>query len=286
MSKILVVGANGFIGSHVVSELQDNHTVIPTARKPVNGCQALNALDIDDVFRVVGRCMPDAILNCAGVIVDGEAAKDNVDITLNLLKAAAKFAVDRYIFSSSAQVYGYVECLPVSESAEVGPVTIYGHYKADEERAALDFGARHSISVTAMRIFNGIGPGMNLQLFLPYVYQSLRTGSQEIRINRGDSMRDYVDGRAIGTAYSTAIDHENMGSVCNVGSGKATSNKEVIYALADALGYENYPTIVQLGDRPEPITAIQADISRLTALGWSPRYDLADSAEWIVRESP
>lgn len=284
--KILVVGANGFIGSAVSEALADGEwPVARAAREEGPGLEVLDATKYDQTIAVLEKIKPSIIVNAAGVVQNNESASLNVTMTMNLLRAAKELnlPLHRFIVSGSAAVYGHVSSLPVSEEVPVAPFSEYGKFKAEEERQALDFGAVNGIDVVVTRIFNPIGKGMNGRQLIPSIIRQLQSGASVIEVSRADSIRDYLDVLDVAAGFAALLKADRLAhTVYNLGSGVATSNEELIRFVCQALKVKK-PTIRETQIEPEQQVASQADISRMVEeLGWRPTRNIKSTIEEII----
>ncbi len=290
--KVMVLGSSGFVGRYVCDALAERHEVIRTSRSDsTENSVRVDLSDRSTIEKALKLTMPEVILNCAGVIKNDETAQDNVLFTTNLLGAvvAAGLKPRRIIISGSAGEYGNVASLPVSENTPLNATSSYASSKAEEERAALQIARERELSVVVARIFNPIGPGMNPKQLLPNIIRMVKeieSGlSDSISVSRLDSIRDYVDVRDIARALLVLIEGEPSMSVYNIGSGRATSNAELIDMVIKNSGLDHSPEIVETVETAEQMVASQADISRISdEFGWTPRYGLEDTIKEIWNE--
>jgi len=289
MSKVLLVGANGFVGRVVSIELEKEHQLTKASHTPGEGIIQLDATDYDQTLKVIGKYEPEVIVNCAGIVENSERAEANVTITMNLLKAAtaSKLELKRFIVSSSAAVYGNVESLPVDEDTSTGPTGPYGMYKAQESERAKAYGLEHGINVVTARIFNPLGPGMHERFLVSALLRQIgevkASERESVEVHRLDSLRDYIDVRDIARAISSLVSAKKLVHTSyNIGSGVATSNEELVQTLLRAVSMSNVQ-IVQSSGEPEKLVASQADITRIyEELGWQPQYDLESTITEII----
>jgi len=232
---------------------------------------------------------PDAIANCAGIVDNSDKAKLNGIFTGNLLKAVVDSGLTfrRIVVTGSAAEYGIVDHLPVSETTPLRPTSVYGESKVEEASLALKYRADHEIPVTVARLFNPIGAGMHPRMLIPSLVrqiEEIRQGIRtEVEVSRLDARRDYIDIRDVATAILALIELDPREPVYNIGSGRPTSNADLVDLILGAIKLPQKPGITQTGPEPEPLFANQADVTRLkTELGWSPAHPIAETIKEIV----
>jgi nucleoside-diphosphate-sugar epimerase len=293
--KVLVIGADGFVGRNVLKAVQEdpNLEVVSASRKS-NTDYTIDLLNQESVHTVLNEVNPDVIVNCAGVVLNNEDSYKNGVFCKNIFESiiAAGKPYPRVIITGSAAEYGVVEDVnnSVHEDTPLNATSDYGKSKTEEVLLAQKYAKEYGIDVIVARIFNPIGPGMGEKFLLSSLRRQLeafqRGEVSDINLSRLDSRRDYVDIRDIASAMHTFIvstrkDHH---VVQNVGSGKLTTNGELIDALLDKVEHTEKPTIIETRDTPEPTYAAKADIRRIEAeFGWKPQYDLSTTMEDIIR---
>ena len=285
---VVVTGGAGFIGSHLVRRLADRgvRTVAVDIREPAakvpgvkyvvadlcTPSQARDALDgANLVFHLAGTLdAPGSLRDPAG---DFES---NVITTLNVLRAAKSAGVRRFIFSSSALVYGLPSSFPIREDASPDPVFPYAESKHACERLIAAFGKAHSISYVIGRTFVTYGPGEPTTARAE-VSQFIRTLKSSSRLDvLGDpdaKTRDFVHVFDVVEALILLATRPVTGIV-NIGTGRETSLRELAGMVAVALG-RPAPELAWVPS-PEDECRLVPDITRLKALGYRPSIDLED----------
>jgi nucleoside-diphosphate-sugar epimerase len=290
MSRVLVIGANGYLGRHVFRLLdrQFGLTVSGTSRR---GSAQRIRLDLAlDRQATIGRVLdtegPDVVVNCAGAVSGSvaELAAANVIGPANLLAALAAYApYARLVHLGSAAEYGIAEPeAPIDEERTPRPTGPYGVSKlAGTELVAL---ARNLGSDTVvLRVFNPIGPGAPVGGLPGRVIAELRRATlahDAVRLGSLAAVRDFVDVRDVAAAVLGAVRASTVDTVVlNVGSGRAIPVQAVVRDLVRVSGFTGL--VVATGDgsaRSADVPWQQADISAIgRELGWKPEIDLADS---------
>ncbi len=281
--NILVTGGAGYIGSHTIIELQqNNHDVVVVDNLSNSSAEALRRVeaitgkpiefhefdvrDASQLSTLFDSHAFDAIIHFAGLKAVGESVQkpleyyaNNIDSTLVLLKAAKQHGVKKFIFSSSATVYGTPEELPLRESSRVGVgiTNPYGRSKYMLEEILRDVAvADPSFEITLLRYFNPVGahasgtigedPSDIPNNLLPYVSQVAVGKLAEVSVFGNDydtpdgtGTRDYIHVVDLARGHVAALDHSQPGvAVYNLATGKGTSVLELIAAFSEAAGKE------------------------------------------------
>jgi len=309
MSKVLVTGGAGYIGSHVASELSKSGYGIRIYDDFSNGLQRRvdgkfgdvvegDMLDRAKLFAALDGV--DAVIHLAAKKAVEESVRDplkyyenNVGGSLNLLGAMAAKGVRRLVYSSSAAVYSPNDKEAVVESDPTFPLSPYGASKLLAERLISSVGAAEQISNISLRYFNVVGStevefGDNSRdNLIPKVFLALKSGKRpqiygaDYPTPDGTCIRDYIHVRDLARAHIVALKKVESGYVSqiyNVGSGKGYSVKEMMYQISKSLGKDINPEVsrARAGDSPKLI----ASIKRIEEeLGWRPEASLAEMVD-------
>lgn len=297
--KILIFGANGFVGQAVCKELSKDHQVYSAGRELETDVSKLslrvdltNRKSIDDAVELVS---PDVVINCAGIVDANQNVDLNVVFTTNILQAIAAWGKTprRIIILGSAGEYGAVkaEDFPVKEDAPLNATSPYGVSKRNEVATALQLANSLNLPVTIARLFNPLGAGMPPRMLPPRLLGQMReiaSGKRDaIEIGRLDAVRDYVDLRDVALAIRAIVEGEPKHSIYNIGSGRKASNGELLdLLLNNSKILSSTPRIIETSTEPEPSVASQADISRLVSdFGWHPMYTLEETVREILHDT-
>jgi GDP-4-dehydro-6-deoxy-D-mannose reductase len=296
MVKILIIGSSGFVGSNVKRVLATSYEVVGASRSGGNvaGDCEIDLLDKSSITTVINKTKPNVIINCAGVVDNSDLAAQNPIFTSNLLTAVinSKINIDRIIISGSAAEYGLVNAdnIPVNEEAPLNATAGYGISKLKESQIALEFAKKYRLPIVIARIFNPIGVGMHTRFLIPKLIQQIveiQEGKRDnIEVSRLDSRRDYVNINDVATALKAIIEHDPQESVYNIGSGKSTSNGELVELILKNSKLTSRPKIIETQAEPEPLVAIQADITKITSeFGWKPENTIEQTVKEIIHAS-
>lgn len=305
MAKILVTGGAGFIGSHVVEELlARGFSVVVVDDLSTGTLENLPAeteclriivgsiLDADAVCRAIDGC--DAVIHLAAIASVQASVENpilthqvNFDGTLLLLENARKVGVKRFLFASSAAVYGNASGGAVSESAPLFPLTPYAVDKLAGEYYLRYYHRTFGVDYTAFRFFNVYGPRQNPTS--PYsgvisIFASYSIAKSPLKIF-GDGMqtRDFVYVKDVARILVAAItNHAMFGGVINIGTGTSTSLRDIIEKLSIILnksievGYAD----ARIGDIKHSV----ADIALLRSLSCeAPSTSITDGLIATIR---
>lgn len=306
MTRILVTGAEGFVGARLVPRLLEGGAAVIACRAPGAVAAAFEAstlpsdrrhwveLDICDrgaVKRVLAEQAPDAVVHLAGLSsvaaswqrID-EYYRVNVEGTEFVAAAVRELPRPcRLIVASSAEVYGRVPDreLPAREGRPLRPRSPYALTKAAIERLTLRRGA------IAVRSFNLIGPGQSVQFALPSFAAQLAAiaaGEAEpvVRVGNLTSRRDFVHVDDGAEAYALLIERGQAGQAYNVARGEAVELGAALRRLIEISGTDVKIRTDAARLAPADIPVLCGDGNRLRALGWSPRcsFDQALEAVW------
>ena len=301
--RVLVVGGAGYIGSVTVDHLVlAGHTVtvldslVSGHREAVNPDAELVVADVraeDALVRLMASHSFDAVVYYGGYIQAGESVinpgryfANNVAGCIALLNAMVAYGVGRFVFSSSAAVYGEPDETPVSEDAPLRPVNPYGETKLMVERM-LPWYEKQGIRYVSLRYFNAAGasdsrgedhrPETHL---IPIVLQVAAGQRDAVPLYGtdyptpdGTCIRDYVHVSDLAAAHTLALESLAGGEsgAYNLGNGAGFSNREVIEAAGKATGK---PIAVREEPRRpgDPARLVAASERAKRALGWKPGF--------------
>jgi nucleoside-diphosphate-sugar epimerase len=289
MSHVVLFGASGFLGAHVVTAMADAAGVSRLTCLGRDRCDLLTT-DVDDLRSLLTALKPSAVVNCTGGL-DGSATEllhANTLATAKLLDALAGTGV-RYVRIGSAGEYGPIQPgLAALETDPANPVREYGLSHLAATRLVELAAQAGRVNGITLRVFNPIGSGMKEGSVLGQAAQRLRaalaSGARTITMGPLSAYRDFVDARDVASAVVAAVlTPDPVHRLFNVGSGRAVPVRSAVGRLAQAAGFSG--EIREEGEgsaRSATVDWALAECTRAaTALGWRPRYDVADSVKAI-----
>lgn len=306
--RVLITGAQGFIGRHTVDRWLESGSashVFALGRSPGRSPAAdapdpardprytYLALDIRDRSALVPalrRFQPEVVIHLAAVLRDGEPTElfsCNVEGTVSLLQALHEAELSpRVVLGSSGAVYGRCspDQLPLREDTPLGqPLNLYAISRQAAEAAARELAARWKLPLSIARIFNPIGPGQDERHLSAHLARQLAaiadgTASPTIEVGPLDTTRDFIDVRDVAEALRIiALHGQNTGEAYNVCSGREVRCQALLDGLLTLSGQTGRTTLKRRPGRPADIPRHFGDASRLTALGFAPKFKLEDS---------
>jgi GDP-4-dehydro-6-deoxy-D-mannose reductase len=291
--RVLVTGANGFVGRHLCAALEERgHTAVAAghARQGGDGVLPLDLQDALNVRGVVDLAQPDAVAHLAAQafvpasIADPWTTHDiNAGGTLRLLEAIRGFRGERgtnprVLVAGSADVYGAqpLAAFPIVETAPLHPANPYGASKVAAEAYGLAAAAAYGMDVVVTRAFNHIGPGQDRRFAVAsFALQLARIaagGNPLLLVGNLDAERDLLDVRDVVAAYVLLLEGGGeAGEVYNVASGRATAMKDALRQLVTIarVGVEIREDPERLRPSDVPLTLGNAGKLR-AATGWEP----------------
>lgn len=317
---ILVTGGCGYIGSHVVRQLTESGRRVVVYDNLTTGFK--NALihgeelvegeladreALDELFQ---KYRPATVLHFAAAIIAPESVSkplkyygNNTRNTFGLLEICVKYGVQRFIFSSTAAVYGFPDGGVATEESAPSPINPYGTSKLMSEWMLRDVAAAHGMKYAALRYFNvaGADPLARMGQRTPEATHLIKVACQAALGIRdrvsiygtdyptpdGTGIRDYIHIEDLAAAHLSALAYLEKGGApitMNVGYGRGSSVREVLEVVKKVSGVD-FPVAEAEKRAGDPAALVaRADKIRLQT-GWTPRFDnletiVADAWRW------
>jgi NAD dependent epimerase/dehydratase len=310
--KILVTGADGFIGSHLTEALvRAGYNVraftlynsfnswgwLDRCAKDVQGRFEVFAGDIRDpngVREAMKGC--EAVLHLAALIAipysyhsPDTYVDTNIKGTLNVLQAAREQGVRRVVHTSTSEVYGTAQFVPITEQHPLQGQSPYSASKIGADQLAFSFYASFGVPVVIARPFNTYGPRQSARAVIPTIITQIANGKRQIRLGAISPTRDfnYVQDTVRGFMAALASD-KGLGEVVNFGSNFEISVGDTAQLIAEAMGVEIEIVTDEARLRPE-----KSEVERLWASNekaaelfqWSPAYGGRDGFKRGLQET-
>lgn len=318
--KVLVTGADGFIGSHLVEALlASGHDVrafvlynsfnswgwldhvSPEIQKHLD----VFAGDIRDphgVREAMKGC--DAVLHLAALIAipysyhsPDTYVDTNVKGTLNVLQAARELGVGRVVHTSTSEVYGTARFVPISEEHPLQGQSPYSATKIAADQMAYAFYASFGVPVVTLRPFNTYGPRQSARAVIPTIITQIASGQRSIRLGAVSPTRDFNFVRDTVNGFIAALNATNgLGEVVNIGSNYEISIGDTVRLISEVMGQDIEIVTDEARLRPEKseVERLWADNGKSADLfGWRPAYagldglrrGLVETVEWFQQSA-
>ncbi len=278
--RILITGATGFTGRHLISKMQAAGHVCLALRSNLTNIEALRS--------DVASCGPvDAVVHLAGISFVGHsdnAAFYSVNTvgTSNLLEVLASTALQagrppvRVLIASSANVYGNCENSPIAENQPPAPVNHYAASKLAMEHMALTFSDH--LQIVIARPFNYTGPGQTPPFLIPKIVDHFVRRADVIELGNLHVEREFNDVRMVCEAYLGLLAHGAPGQIYNVCTGRPHTLQSVLDTLTELTGHHLNIQVNPELVRANEVHSLSGNPDRMHAcLGPLTQYDLKDT---------
>ena len=307
MPRILITGASGFVGRHLVEYLNSRgeHDIIGLSsqkRPPLAGGRLLvcDLRDLDLTARVLERYQPDVIFHLAGqsyvpkaFSAPAETLITNAVGQINLFEGCRAAGISPVIIAvSSAEIYGKVDpdAIPIGEDQPLRPNNPYASSKAAQDLYAGQYVASYQMSIIRVRPFNHVGPGQADRFVISSFARQIaevEAGLAEpvVLVGDLDPIRDFLDVRDVVRAYKMLARPQFAGEVFNIASGRGVRIREVLDILVAQATREIEVRVDPERFRPSEVPEFRGDSTRLrNATGWEPVYDLEQTVAEVLED--
>lgn len=305
--KVLVTGADGFIGSHLTEALlAAGHEVRALAQYnsfnhwgwlediPLQKAMEVVCGDIRDPHfcRIISKDI-DVIFHLAALIAipysytaPDSYVDTNVRGTLNICQSALESKVRRIICTSTSEVYGTARYVPIDEKHPLQPQSPYSASKIGADAMAMSFYNAFKLPLTIARPFNTYGPRQSARAVIPTIITQIASGVKAIKLGDVSPTRDfnYVDDICQGFIQLAKCD-QAIGEVVNIGSNAEISIMDTLELIKDITGSDVEFMLDKQRVRPEKseVFRLWCDNGKIQALtGWEPRHTLREGLEKTV----
>ena len=314
--RVLVTGADGFIGSHLVEHLvAQGHQVrafvyynsfnswgwLDHADPAVKASIEVFAGDIRDPHGVRAAMQGcDVVLHLAALIAipysyhsPDTYVDTNIKGTLNVVQAARDLGVERVVHTSTSEVYGTARFVPITEEHPLQGQSPYSASKIGADQIALSFHASFETPVTVIRPFNTYGPRQSARAVIPTIITQIAAGRTDIKLGAIHPTRDFNYVRDTVRGFVAVAESDAaLGQVVNIGSNYEISIGDTATMIADLMG-----TAVRFHTDEQRMRPAGSEVERLWAdntlarelVGWQPEFasvdgfrrGLAETIEWF-----
>ena len=306
--RVLVTGADGFVGSHLVERVvaEAAQVVALSQYNSLNDWGWLEGLPCLDSIQVVTGDVRDAhfclkltrnidvIYHLAALtpIPHSYDAPDsyvdtNVKGALNICQAGLANSVERLIHTSTSEVYGTAQHIPMDETHPLNPQSPYSATKVGADAIAMSFYYSFELPVIIARPFNTYGPRQSARAVIPTIITQIASGRQEVALGNVDTTRDFtfVEDTCEGLLALGRMDG-SLGGVFHIGSNRETRIIDLFCAIARLMKSSARPVVEPVRVRPSgsEVLRLCCDNSKLRqATGFQPRVDLDEGLAVTIR---
>jgi NAD dependent epimerase/dehydratase len=297
--RVLVTGADGFIGSHLTEALVRNGYEVRAfvyynsfnswgwldhCADDVKGKFEVFAGDIRDphgVKKAMNGC--DAVIHLAALIAipfsyhsPDSYVDTNIKGTLNVLQAARELNVSRVIHTSTSEVYGTAQYVPIDEKHPLQGQSPYSASKIGADQLAFSFYSSFNLPVVTLRPFNTYGPRQSARAVIPTIITQIANGNNQIKLGSVTPTRDFnFISDTVNGFISALTSKSGIGEVINLGSNFEISIQDIASLIGEIMNQE-----IKVIDSDERIRPENSEVNRLWAdnskakelLSWKPEY--------------
>ena len=302
-ARVLVTGATGFIGSHLVRRLVDEgvdvhavssvvSSVYPVRLAPLRDRITLhggNLIDRSAMDSIVADARPTHVFHLGAYTHVGkswqrvdECIQTNVQGTVNLLQALDGTGYERFVYLGTSEIYGDID-VPFREDAVVNPISPYSVSKYAGERFCRMFQQGRGWPVVMIRPFNAYGPAQTPDRVIPEIIVRALRGD-ELKMTKGHQTREfnYVEDLVDGIVRAGTVEGID-GELFNLGCGEEISMRDLATMILELLGEPVEAKFGALPERPTEIPRMFCDNTRARELlGWKPQHTLREGLEKTI----
>lgn len=316
--RVLVTGADGFVGQHLVADLLErgrqvsaasltlppSRTILTSSQMATVDWKAADVRDQDALYRLLAAVQPDQVYHLAGFASGGrarfhaaEAMEVNAGGTVNLCEAILSVRGDfsdfdpRVLVMGAADAYGNAgrSGERLTEDLSLRPMSPYGMSKAAQEIVAHTYRRAHGLDTVVARGFNLVGPGQETAFVVPdFCEQAARIADGEsepvLKVGNLDAVRDFTDVRDGAEAYRMIVEADSPERAYNVCSGIGRPIRDLLGWILDEAGIDPEIRVEDERLRSGEVARLVGDPSRLRELtGWEPSRKVEESVREVYR---
>lgn len=309
--KILVTGAGGFIGSHLVEALLEQSAEVRAfvhynsrndwgfleelcseAKASINVISA----DLRDYHAVEQATKRVDIVFHLGALIGipysisfpNDVVETNIIGTLNILKAALKNNVPKVIHTSTSEVYGTAKYAPIDENHPLNPQSPYAASKVAADKLAESFHRSYNLPISILRPFNTFGPRQSLRAIIPTIISQLLQ-SQKVIVGNLKPSRDFTFVTDTVSGFIALAHKEGVaGDTFNLGTGKDITINDLIQLISKLIGLMAKVEVDERrirGNKSEVMRLISNNSKAMNILGWQPKFTLEEglsaTIDWL-----
>jgi NAD dependent epimerase/dehydratase len=317
--KVLVTGADGFIGSHLTEELvRQGYEVrcfamynsfnswgwLDSVQESLKESLEVFLGDIRDPHGVKAAMQGcDMVVHLAALIAipysygsPNTYVDTNINGTLNVLQAARELGVKRLLHTSTSEVYGTAKYVPITEEHPLQGQSPYSATKIAADQLAYSYFSSFNLPVVTVRPFNTYGPRQSARAVIPSIITQLVAGNTRIRLGSTSPTRDFSYIRDTVDGFVSILGAKGgVGEVINLGSGYEISIKDLVDLISELMGVRIEVETDQTRLRPKgsEVERLLSDNSKAkNVFGWSPKYigfeglrtGLMETVEWFRKK--
>ena len=263
----LITGSSGFIGSHLIQLLKDQHNV--------------KLLEGDLRYEIRKDYKADIVIHLAGKTKGNynELFKNNVNATLNVLNFCRN-SKSKVIFASTVRVYGEPRYLPVDENHQINPINDYSKTKLEAEKLCEEFSEQYGIETIVLRLSNVYGSGQKKSFLIPRIIDAVKNDSKLVLTNP-KMVRDYVYIDDVCNAFLKSIKHKADFEIFNISYNLGTSIEKLVKTISILSG-KKINVEYAVAKTGEIIESVVDNTKAKNILGWAPKIDLKYGLSYLL----
>ena len=317
MNKVFITGADGFIGSHLAERLvRDGYQVKALAQyNSFNSWGWLDSSSLKNDMEVVTGDVRDpfamktfmqgcdAVLHLAALIAipysyhaPASYVDTNVSGTLNIVQAARELGISKVVHTSTSEVYGTAQYVPIDELHPLQGQSPYSASKIGADQMAISYYNSFETPVAIIRPFNTYGPRQSARAVIPTIISQIASGKRDIKLGALTPTRDFNYVADTVSGFVSVLESDkSIGEVINIGSNYEISIGDLVKTIAQVMSVD-----VNVIEDDQRIRPANSEVERLWAenkkakelTGWLPEFSgieglrkgLAETVEWFTQE--